>query len=259
MIGAALYMATKRSQAAARVLSVLEKVAAYQPISMSELARILGADKSTVHRALMTLSDEGWIRPVTGRQRGWELTARIYELGQLAQGHNDLRNTARHALQTLRDQTGETCTLNVVERDSFVVFSVVESRHPLRVVLAVGDRVQALRSATGRAVLPFLNAREQLELLGQQADAAELREYALVRERGYSVSSGIVVPGFSNIAAPVFRADGQPLGAVVVTGPSDRMRPETYGEIGALAVSTARLLSRGVAPALPPLEAAEIS
>ena len=59
-------MSVKRSQSAARVLAVLECIARHQPIGVSELARLLQADKSAVQRAVMTLADDGWIRLASG-------------------------------------------------------------------------------------------------------------------------------------------------------------------------------------------------
>ena len=42
-------------------LQILEEVASRQPIGTSELARHLDLSKTTVHRALMSLSEAGWI------------------------------------------------------------------------------------------------------------------------------------------------------------------------------------------------------
>jgi IclR family acetate operon transcriptional repressor len=242
-------VAVKRSQSGSRVLAVLENVAEYQPIGISELARLLDEDKSAVQRALATLAHEGWIRPAPGRPTRWELTPRIHEVAQAAQGSHDLRHRARPALQALRDATGETVCLNVPSRERFVVAEVVESRHYLRVVLAPGAVVPALASATGRAVLPYLPPDRQQAFLGGPPDAAERAAYAETLARGYAVSRDLVVDGYTNIAAPVFEPDGRAVGAVVMTGPNDRLPPAEHERIGALVSAAAARLSRGEAPA----------
>ena len=70
-------MPVKRSQSASRVLAVLEGIARHQPIGVSDLARLLDADKSAVQRAIMTLADEGWIHSASGSPSKWQLTAHI--------------------------------------------------------------------------------------------------------------------------------------------------------------------------------------
>ena len=106
-------MAVKWSQSASRVLAILEKIAAYQPVGITELARLVDADKSAVQRALMTLARDGWIRVAPGKARRWEVTERIQALAHLALGSHDLRHRARPVLQALRDKTGESVLLNV--------------------------------------------------------------------------------------------------------------------------------------------------
>jgi IclR family acetate operon transcriptional repressor len=242
-------VAVKHSQSGSRVLAVLENVAEYQPIGISELARLLEEDKSAVQRALATLAHEGWIRAAPGKPTRWELTPRIHEVAQAGQGSHDLRHRARPVLQGLRDAVGETVCLNVPSRDRFVVAEVVESRHWLRVVLAPGAIVPALASATGRAVLPYLAPDRQAGFLGGPPDAEERAAFARTVEQGYAVSRDLVVEGYTNFAAPVFEGEGRVVGAVVITGPNDRLPLADHARIGELVRAAAGRLSRGEAPA----------
>ena len=244
-------MGVKPSQSASRVLATLAMVAEHQPVGISELAGLLGADKSAVQRALVTLADDGWIRAAPGKQRRWEVTGRIHAVSQIAHlagGSQDLRDRARPALQALREETGETVILNVPEGDRFVISDVLESRQYLRIVPAVGMIVQTLGSATGRALLPYMSEQRQLEFLGGPPDAALLKEFAATVARGYSTSCDELAAGSTNLAAPIFEADGRPVGVVLVSVPSDRVTPDDYPRIGAAVAATARKISRGPAP-----------
>jgi IclR family acetate operon transcriptional repressor len=241
-------MPVKSSQSAARVLAVLEKIAEHQPIGITELARVMSTDLSAMQRALATLERQGWIAAAPDKPVRWELTTRIHAVAQLAQGSHDLRRRAHPVLLALRDETTETASLNVFERGEFTIAEVLESQRYLRVVIPEGIVVPAHGSATGRAVLPYLSRARQIELLGGPPDAAELKEYAATIARGYSVSSGVVYSGFTNIAAPVFENDGRPVGAIVLAGPSDRLLPKTHAKLGASVVVAARKLSRAAAP-----------
>ena len=237
-------MSVKRSHSAARVLTVLETIAQQQPIGVRALARLLDDDKSAVHRALMTLADNGWIRTTSESPVRWEVTAHILAVAHAAHGGNDLRKRARPALERLRDATNETVLLVLPDVHSFVVADVIESRQILRVVLQVGNTVNAKKTATGRALLPFLDPGRQVQLLGSEPDRQLLESFAQTRARGYAISEGEVNPATTNLAAPIFDFHEQPVGAVVVSGPRERLTRSVNKTIAEKLVRTARELSR---------------
>jgi DNA-binding IclR family transcriptional regulator len=247
-------MAVKRSRGGARVLAILEYIARHQPIGVSELSRLLSADKSAVQRSLMTLADEGWIRAASGTPSKWQLTAHILVVAHQSQASDDLRQRARSALEELRDQSGETVLLVVPDIGRFVVVEALESRQMLRTAPKLGLGVPVRQSATSRAMLPYMTRARQVELLGEPPDAGLLAEFTATLKRGYSVSDGDVIAGSTNIAAPILEVDGQPVGAVVVSGPSERLNAKLQRSIGAMVLQTARGLSRG-APLLRPAAA----
>jgi IclR family acetate operon transcriptional repressor len=242
-------MPVKHSQSAAKVLAVLEKVVEYQPVGVSDLARLTGGDKSGVQRALTTLAREGWIRAAAGSPKRWEITERIHALAQIAHGSHALRHRARLALQALSNETRETVSLNVVERGRIVVAEVLESPHQLRVALPPAMVVPPLASATGRAILAYMTPERQAELIGQPPHPTELEAYAATVARGYAISTGVLFPGFTTVAAPVFEADGRPVAAMLVSAPSERLPPEQYDRVGAMVRAAALRVSRGLAPA----------
>lgn len=237
-------MAVKRSQSASRVLAVLEAIARHQPVGVSTLARSLGADKSAVQRALMTLADEGWIRTSVGRPTRWQLTSHILAVAHVAHSSNDLRQRARSTLEALRDESGETVLLNVQDMDGFVVIDALESRQMLRTVPHIGMVVPVRGSATSRAMLPYMGAEQQIALLGHPPDADLLEQFAATRQRGFSVSDGDVVAGSTNIAAPILELDGHPAAAIVISAPSERMPLAEHARVGAMVCRAARNLSR---------------
>ena len=240
-------MTVKRSQSASRVLAVLETIARHQPIGVSTLARELGADKSAVQRAIMTLADDGWIHPAAGAPTRWQLTARILAVAHMGHSANDLRQRARSTLEALRDESGETVLLTVQDMLGFVVIEAIESRHMLRTVPHIGMAVPARGSATARAMLPYMTQERQTQLLGKPPDAALLNVFAVTRTRGYSVSEGEVTAGATTIAAPILEVDGRPSAAIVVSAPSGRMPASNHGRIGAMVCRAARSLSRRAA------------
>lgn len=227
------------------MLTVLEAIAQHQPVGVSALARLLDANKSAVQRSIMTLADEGWIAVATGPTTRWELTAHIFAVAHMTHSKNDLRRRAHAELEGLRDKTGETAILTVPDAHHFVVVDVHESRQVLRTTSSIGTIAPAPDSATALAVLPFMDDKRRLQILGTEPDSELLDKFRISTEHGYSVSSGGQFEGVTNLAAAIFETDGRPVGAVVITGPTARLTAEHYPRIGALVSEAARNLSRG--------------
>ena len=232
------------------MLAVLEAIARHQPIGVSALARLLDADKSAVQRAIMTLADDAWIRAAPGPSTRWELTHHILTVAYMGHGQDDLRQSARIAIEQLRDETGESAFFAVPDVQHFIIVESSDSRQMLRTTLNIGLVVPGDNSATGRCVLPYFPRDRQVEILaGAQPSPALLEHFRLSRQRGFSVSNEVVVDGVrvegaTTIAAPVFAADGRPAGAVGITGPSERLTEARQAEAGPFVNAAARALSR---------------
>jgi len=236
-------MAVKRSSSAARMLTVFERIAALQPIGVSALSRELDADKSAVQRDLMTLADAGWIRPAVAGVGQWELTPHILTLARPPHSLDNLRQRARPVLELLRAETGETAYLTVPDGEQFVVVDALESHHMLRMVPPIGMVVPVEGSATAKAILPYLSQDEQVRLLGRAVSPGQQEEFAATRQRGYAVNDGEVAPSAVAMASPVFERQGVPEGALVLTGPGERLPPERRAELGERLKAAANQLS----------------
>lgn len=240
-------MAVKRSLSAGRMLSVFELVARQQPVGVSALSRALGADKSAVQRDIMTLADAGWIHPAPGLRGQWELTLHALSLARPPHSSHSLRHRLRPMLERLHEATGETVYLTLPYQNHFIVVDALESQHMLRVVPSIGMNVPLEGSATAKAYLAFLAPAAAEALLGAPPTAAQLAEFARTRERGYALNDGDLLPGSVAIAAPVLTGPHQPVGALVLTGPSERITPARLHEIGV----ALREAGRGTMLALP--------
>ena len=236
-------MAVKRSSSAARMLSVFEQVAAVQPVGVSSLARDLAADKSAVQRDLMTLADAGWIRMSPGLPGRWELTPHIMTLARAPHSSRTLRRRARPILEHLRAQTGETTYLTVPDGEQFVVLDALESHHMLRMVPPLGMVVPMEGSATARAILSYLPEIEQAHRLGRRISGAMREEFTATRSRGYAINDRDIEPNAVAVAAAILDEEGMPAGALVVSGPAERLAGR-HDQIGTALRAAAMQLSQ---------------
>jgi DNA-binding IclR family transcriptional regulator len=229
-----------------RTLEVLEAIAAHAPIGVSALARLLGTDKNAVQRAIVTLAETGWIAAAPGPTTRWELTAHIFAVAHMAHGKNDLRTRARAELETLRNETGETAVLTLVDMHRLIVSDVAASQHVLSASPSIGAIAAPRDSASGHAILPYLSAERQAEMLGSAPDEALLAEFEATRRLGYALVTGAPMEGVTTIAAPIFEIGGRPAGAVVIAGPTERLAGDRLAKGIALVRGAASQLSRGL-------------
>jgi DNA-binding IclR family transcriptional regulator len=130
----------------------------------------------------------------------------------------------------------------ILDGDHFVVIDALESSQVLRMAPAIGLVTKIHGSATARAVLPYLDLPEQTRLLGVEPDGAVLEQFAATIARGYAVNDGDIVAEAIAIASAILDKDEQPLGALVLTGPSKRLDPARREELGLTLISAARSL-----------------
>ena len=103
-----------------RLLIVIEEMAnAGVPVTPTDVNRVLGLPKPTIHRLFATLEAEGFIqREIDGREYSPGLRLRTLSAGILS----SLRiRTARIAILTrLAEHIGETCNIALPDRKSVV-------------------------------------------------------------------------------------------------------------------------------------------
>lgn len=232
-------MPVNHVKSAARVLATFEALAEHQPIGVGALSRILGDDKSAVQRALVTLSDAGWIERVSAGSQ-WEATPRVLGLVERRSG---LLERARATLEALRDETNETIILNVPERGRIVVCDVAESHQLVRTSPEIGFVVPATSSAAGQAILAHLPGAEAAAYVGGAPDARTLARLAEVRARGWAVNAGDVTPGARAVGAAILNAEQQAIASITISAPADRMPASVQDALGPVVVAAARRLS----------------
>jgi IclR family acetate operon transcriptional repressor len=224
------------------VLATFEALAEHQPIGVGALARALGDDKSAVQRALMTLSEAGWIRRTSADPARWEVTTRALRIAHDAYQRTGLRERVRPALEQLRAGTGETAILNVPEAGEVVVVDVAESPQMLRTAPAVGFVVPVPHSAAGLAILAALPADELVTYLDGPLDDDLRSRLDDVRRRGWSVNDRDATPGASAVGAAVTE-QGRPVASITISGPADRMGHDVLDRLGPIVAAAATGLS----------------
>ncbi|MEO6349147.1 MAG: IclR family transcriptional regulator [Candidatus Limnocylindrales bacterium] len=242
------------AQVVDRVLDILEAFEWLGPqLGVSELSRALNLKKATTHRLLASLRRRDIVAqdPVTRR---YQLGMRLWQLGMLALNQVDWIDRARPYLRQLRDETGETTHLAILDEGQVLYIDKVESEHSLRMPSQVGRRLPAHCTGVGKALLAYLTAAALADVIERHglpsftpATIIErhilVAELASIRERGYAVDDEEIEPGLRCIAAPIRGHSGDVVAAISIAGPSSRVRREEVDRYADRVVAAARQAS----------------
>ncbi len=208
-----------------RAFNVLEAFDERSPqLSLHQIAERIGLPKTTTFRLLATLMDTGYV--IQTPSQDYHLSHKVLRLGAVAQRSFNIITVAHPVMAEIATRTSETLDLSILRGMQRVCLDVVESPHPLKSIIRVGDVVNLNRAATGKAFLAYAPAsllEQVLHEAGEAFDAAKLRrDLALVRKRGYAVTSGERVEGASAVSVPLHSASGSVDYCLTVTGPTFR-------------------------------------
>jgi IclR family KDG regulon transcriptional repressor len=244
-------------------LGLLETLSrADQPMGVTELANRLEIGKSTVHRLLQALVEQGYVRR-NEASGSYAASIKLWELGSAVLSNLDLRYASQSWMAWLLERTRETVHLSVLDGDEVVYVHKLDSPEPVRAYSSIGGRAPAYCVATGKAMLAF-EPMAQLTSLSRHLHACSprtltvpaefLREMERIREQGYAVNRGEWRESVGGVAAPVRDPGGMVIAAIGVSGPIERLRPARLKTLSADLIRAADGITaalRGDAPQHP--------
>ena len=216
-------------QNALRVLRALSEVE--RGLGVTELASRLGIAKSTCHRLLSTLAADGFVQQHDNGR--YALGLALWELGSRVVGRLELREVAHPILEELRNSTGETIHLAILDGESVVYIDRFESESTLTLFRRIGFRAPAHVTSTGKAILAFsppevvervLNSG--LRRVGPGSITSKKKLLAAldkIRSEGCVVSVEESEAGVASVGAPVFDHSGSVVGSISLAGPTQRI------------------------------------
>jgi IclR family KDG regulon transcriptional repressor len=243
-------------RAVERALDVLECFSIKTPeLSMTQIAERIGINKSTVHRLLATLERKRFVErdPVSGTYRAG---IHLLQLAYLAMETNDLSRVAEPFLHKLWELHRETIDLAVFDGNEVIFINVLESPQRVKLAAAVGQRLPAFCTASGKAILSHMPEESVLHLL--EHDFQKYTSFTLVsspqimknlhqcKEQGFAISEQEYEEGINAVAAPVIGRNGMPIASVSVAGPAYRLTYDKIMEIGTSVRLTADEISREI-------------
>lgn len=230
----------ERHQPTMRVLGTLRVLAQHpEGMSLVDIARSLGASKSTLLAVLRTMVHERFASYDKATQR-YRLGMAAFTVGSRFTESAPLSKLLRDEMEDLVGKCGETCQLGVLEGADVFYILKVDSPAPIRLMSNVGMRLPAYRTALGKALLSDLTRDEVRELLPGRLErmtkntltSADAFYDDVERQRPAGIfcedeESG---PGVVCFAVPLCR-DGEILAAASLSMPAFRMTDEKRARV----------------------------
>jgi DNA-binding IclR family transcriptional regulator len=212
-----------------------------EEMSAVELCAALGTSRPTLYRTLATLQRRGYVTR-NRSSRTFRLGPSLLKLGVRARRFA-LIPVARPALAELREATGETVSLAIVEDSRIVYAAILDSLFSLRPSAVAGEEVAPHSTAIGKSVLAAMPVRDRQALLAPEpfeaftvntvtTAAALERDLEQTRVLGYARDREETEIGASCVAAVILAPDGSPVAALSVSGLTARMPEEAIPPLG---------------------------
>ena len=223
-----------------------------QDMGVTELSKVLGVQKSTIHNLLQTLQTQDFVRQTdSGR---YTLGFRLMRLGQSASERLDIRRLALPLLRELAEESNEYVLFAIVDRNELTIVANVPPPRPTFLVPRFDYCHTFHSSALGKVFLAFCPEEQQEQIL--QQDFARYTPYTLVdrksltveiakiRAKGYAVACNETIEGVTCIGVPVFNVHGKLEAAVSVSSASAWLTNAKYDAMANILLTKARALSK---------------
>ncbi|BAP85314.1 transcriptional regulator [Paucilactobacillus hokkaidonensis JCM 18461] len=209
--------------------------------TLKQISDQVDMTKSTVLKILKTLEYCGFVRR-NGEAKQYYLGTVFLGYAQKVDETFDIRQIALPLLSELRDQTGETINLGIIEDNTITLLEKLESPQSVYLVSRIGGGMNMYSSAMGKVTLAQYDSKKLNQYFSKitltkltphtvTSEAKLRRNLVEIRQQGYSVDDEENQPdvyciGFSiatenkvygafSISIPKYRVDQTKLAAIV--------------------------------------------
>jgi len=207
---------------------------------ISEIAQVVDLHKATAHRIVTTLVNYGYLERASDGVK-YRLGLELTNLGFKVIRRMDLRREALPFMTQLVQKWDETCDLSIFDEGEVFYIEVLRGNRALTIAAAIGQRLPAYCTASGKLFLAHLRSTELDAILHKSiasytsrtiTSPDELRkQLVVIRQLGYATDDGEMEEGVYAVAAPIYNRQGTMVAAVSVPSPTSRMTPERISDI----------------------------
>jgi IclR family acetate operon transcriptional repressor len=215
-------------------LSLLELLADQGPMTLAEVERASGLNRTMSYRLLRVMGELGYVEhdPI---EHSYDLGFRLLGLGAVMAERLQLVEAAWPYLGEVREAAHDSIALAVLAGTSIVYLGVLDLTHDAAIARRFAARQAPHATAVGKAILAFLPDDLRRLKVASLEPLAAITEYTIVdtsalhqelartRDRGFALEDEEQATGARGVGVPVLDGHGQPVAAVGVIGPVERV------------------------------------
>ena len=219
------------------MFTIVEALKELDGAGVTELSDHLDLPKSTLHNYLATLEQEEYVRK---DGTTYHVGLRFLDLGAYARDQIEMFEVAKPELEHLATETGELANLLVEEHGKGSYLYRTRGEMAVQVRGHVGTRAPLHSTSLGKAILAHLPDSRVEQIIDEHGLAPStpetitdpetlFEELAAIRDRGVAFDDEERLRGLRCVAAPI-RANDEVVGAISVSGPTNRLRNDRFRE-----------------------------
>lgn len=221
-----------------RAVEIVDLLKELDGAGVAEVAEALDIAPSTAHGYLSTLERNRYLVKEDG---AYHVGMRFLHLGGYASVRKPGYKFAKRKVRDLARETGERAQFIVEEHGRGTYLHTGTEDTAVQIDARIGKENYLHASAAGKAILANLPGARVDEIVDRWGlpsltentitDRGVLEEeLARIREQGYSYNRDESVDGLRAVGSPVMADEGEVLGALSISAPSNRMRGEYFLE-----------------------------
>jgi IclR family acetate operon transcriptional repressor len=246
---------TPSIQSLDRGLLILEAVGkSSEPVSMNQLAVLLGIDRSSAFRLANTLKRRGYLaNPSTNKE--YILGPSVWRLSHGYDWSKMLVTLAHDHLKALAAETDETAHLAVRQGKKALFIDHATSNHVIAVAGQTGEFVPLYCTSHGKALLADFEEEDLAGILGGKplksytkntirSCRSLARECEAIRTQGFATDEAEYVEGVCCVASPIRGRDGTVIASIGISAPAARLPRDRQKEYARKVVAAAAQIGR---------------
>lgn len=215
-----------------RAFDILELFISDGPkLGVSQIAQKLDVNKSSISRIMTTLESKNYVKKENAGRK-YQLASKVLDLARVYKDNVDLKELGLKYLKDINDITEETTHLDIVEGDKRISIASLESKRPIKVVIAKNNQAIPIHAgAAGKVLLAHLPENIVNQIIAENelpryskntiTDKFLLfQELKIIREEGVAFSESEFTDYVCSVAAPVKDYLERVIGAIAVSWPS---------------------------------------
>ncbi|MFG1342469.1 IclR family transcriptional regulator [Xanthobacter autotrophicus] len=190
------------------------------PLSQTEIAEKLGRSIGEIYRMLTCLVNRNYI---LNNNEMYVVTTKLFELAHANPPTNRLLAEAAPLMQELSSELNQASHLTVYNQGRQVVIAKVDNPGGLGFSVRVGGELDVLVSASGRALLAFLDPetaehriRESVQRRPEHASVKIKQVLEAVRKRGFESIVSAQIKGLYAVSYPILDTRNYAIAALTV-------------------------------------------